>query len=816
MRELLFDLRGSWRGLRRDRLYAAAVVGTLGLTLGASTAVFSIVDGVLLRPLNYPRPTELVSIREVVPGISERYPTLPVTMRHFDLWRDKAASVSSMAAMDWRTSTVTGNGEPAQVRILRASGSLFDVFEVPVALGRGLNREDEDQARPRVTVISEQLWRDRLGRDPAVLGRSLTLNGAEHTIVGVLPRGYALPNLEALTESGSVTADFAAIVPFRISLANFDWMGQFNYGVVARLKPGVSLQAARAEMNVIQATVAAIAARETRAPAELRALVTPLDDAIAGSVRRGLVLLLGAIGALLLIACANLANLTLSRTLGRMRDAAVRGALGASKWRLVRAVVVDQVVLATAGGVLGLAFAAASLRMFVSTAPITLPRVQDVSLDGRVILAAAGMTLFSALAVALLPAWRLGRRNLESVLRSGGRTSDHGAQRLRSMLLVVQVALSVLLLAISGLFVSSLERLLRVDTGFAAGGATTIEVAPAASKYPDTAQRAALYDRILERVHDIPGVTHASWCSALPLTGETWVDAVARVDRAVGDDARPSANFRFIGPDYFDAIGMPMLQGRGIESSDRRTSPTAAVISARTARTLWPEGDVVGREFSRADPTQRFRVVGVVADGRTTALESAPPLMVYVPYWFNNEGKSVLVVRSQGAATGMVAAVRSAVRDIDPDIAIARVAPLQAVVDSAVAGRKYQASLFTAFGAVALLIVIVGVYATAAYGVSRRRRELNIRVALGAQVSQVFSLVLRQSTAPVALGLAVGLAAALLVGGVVASLLYEVRPRDPIVLGVVLTVVAAVGVLAAATATFSGLHIEPASALRDE
>jgi putative ABC transport system permease protein len=816
MRELLYDLRDTWRGLRRDHLYAAAIVGTLALTLGASIAVFSIVNGVLLRPLSYPDPEALVSIREVVPGISHRYPTLPVTMRHFEIWRDRATAFTSMAAMDWRTSTLTGAGEAAQVVLLRTSGTLFDVLQVPMALGRGLTRADEGPDRPRVVVITEQLWRDRLESDPAIVGRAITLDGNQYTIVGVLRRGCALPTLRPLSESGSITTDFAAVVPFRISLANFDWMGQFNYGVVARLKPGVTFEQARAEMNVIQGTVAEIARRETRAPAELRGWIMPLEETIVQPVRRGLLLLLGAIGALLLIACANLANLTLTRTIGRMRDVAVRGALGASRWRLVRGVIVDQIVLAVAGGALGVALAAVALRVFVTTAPISLPRAQDVFIDGRVVGFGAVIALLSALSVALVPAWRIGRGDLESVLRSGGRTSDRGAHRVRSTLLTAQVALSVMLLAVSGLFVSSLTRLLRVDTGFVAEGAVTVEVSPMSSRYPDTPERAALYDRILDRVRAIPGVTTASWTSALPLTGETWVDRIVRADRANAANAGPSANYRFVGPDYFRAIGMPILQGRSIAEQDRQATLQPAVISANAARTLWPGEDAIGREFTRSDATQRFKVVGVVPDGRVTALESASPLLVYVPYWYNNEGKSVLVVRSSGDALPLVAAVRAAVRDVDQEIAIAKVATLQHFVDAAVEGRRYQTTLFTAFGASALLIAIVGVYATTAYGVSRRRRELNIRVALGAQASQVFSLVLRQSVAPVAIGLAAGLAGALATGGVIASLLYEVRPRDPLVLGVVLSVVAAVGTVSAAAATLSGLKIEPASALRDE
>ncbi|HEY7502448.1 MAG TPA: ABC transporter permease, partial [Vicinamibacterales bacterium] len=561
MRELVHDLRDTWRGLRRDRLYSVAVVGTLALTLGASIAVFSIVNGVLLRPLGYPEPQSLVSIREILPGIHDRYPTLPVTMRHFEIWRDRATVFTSMAAMDWRTSTLTGAGEATQVVVLRTSGTLFDVLRIPTALGRGLTRDDENRERPAVTVISDQLWRERLGGDPAVIGRPLTLNGAQFTIVGVIPRGYSLPRLQPLGESGSVTNDFAAIVPFRISLARFDWMGQFNYGVVARLKPGATVQHARAEMNVLQGAVAEIARRETRAPAGLLAWVMPLEETIVGPVRRGLLLLLGAIGGLLLIACANLANLTLTRTIGRIRESAVRGALGASRWRLVRGVVVDQIVLAVAGGALGVAVAQTALRVFVTTAPIGLPRVQDVSIDARVLVFGAATALLAAVAVALVPAWRIGRGDLESVLRSRGRTSERGAVRIRSLLLTTQIALSVMLLVVSGLFVSSLTRLLRAESGFTSEGAVTIEVAPGSTTYPDTKQRAALYDRIYESVRPMPGVIAAAWTSALPLTGETFVDVILRPDRPVSPDAR-SANYRFISPEYFHAVGMPILQGR--------------------------------------------------------------------------------------------------------------------------------------------------------------------------------------------------------------------------------------------------------------
>jgi putative ABC transport system permease protein len=816
MPDLLLDLRDAWRTLRRDRLYAAAIVGTLALTLGAATAVFSIVNGILLRPLGYPDPDALVSIREILPGIAHRYPTLAVTPRHFDVWRTRATSFTAMAQMDWRTATLTGAGDAAQVRVLRTSGTLFDVLQAPVALGRGLTLADEHPDRPRVTVISDTLWRERLGSDPGVLGRTLTLGGTDYLVVGVLPRGYALPVLQTMAASGTMSTRVDAVVPFRITLSNFDWMGQFNYGVVARLKRGVTLAQARAEMDVLQAAVAEIARGETKEQTELRGWVMPLQDTIVGSSARGLVMLLGAVAAVLLMACANLANLTMTRAAARMRDAAVRGALGAARWRLVRAALVEQLVLAAIGTVAGIGVAALCLRVFVTTAPVALPRVQDVAIDGRVLAFAAFAGLVAALTVSLLPALKVGRGSLESVLRAGGRGSDHGGRRVRAALLTTQVALSVMLLAVSGLFVSSLMRLLRVDAGFAPEGAVTIEIAPVSSRYPDVAARAALYDRIFDRVREIPGVTSAAWTSALPLTGETWVDVIARPDRAASRRAAPSANYRFVGPEYFRAIGMPILRGRSIEPLDRAASTTPAVISSRAAGSLWPNEDAIGREFTRSDPAVRYRVVGIVTDGHVTALEAESPLMVYLPYWAMNEGRSVLVVRAQGDTTGLVARARQAIREIDPDVAIAGIAPLQQVVETAVEGRRYQASLFTAFGGAALLIAILGVYATTAYGVARRKREINIRVALGARSAQVFGLVLRQSVAAIAAGLAVGVAGALGISRAIASLLFEVRPRDPMVLIAVIAVVAIAGALAALGAARANVRLDPAAALRDE
>jgi putative ABC transport system permease protein len=758
-----------------------------------------------------------VSIREVVPALLQRYPTLPANGRHFEEWRTRATSFASIAEIEWRTTNLSGAGDAAQVTIVRASGSVFDVLQTSVALGRPLTIADERPDHPPVVVIGERLWTERLGRDPDVLGRPVTLGGTPYTVVGVLDAGTQLPRFDVLSEAASLSSAVAAVVPFRVNFDNIGWMGQFNYPVVGRLRPGVSLRQAAAELDVIQRSVAEIAARETHQPVELRAWIAPLGESIVGRARRGLVLLLGAIAAVVMIACANLANLSLTRALGRVREAALRSALGASRWRLVGGIVLEQLLLAWFGGALGLLVARAALSLFVRTAPIDLPRVNDVAMDARVLAFAGLVAIGAGLSVALLPAWRIGRGDLQALLRGAGHgTTDRGGVRARATLLSFQVALSVTLLAVTGLFVSSFVQLLRVEPGFTPERVVAIEIAPIARRYPDVKARADLYDRILAAVRELPEIASAAWTSALPLTGETWVDAIATIGDTRPPSQRPSANYRFVGPEYFATLAMPLTEGRSIEEADRSRALVPAVISARAAHTLWPGEDPIGRQFTRANPDQRFEVVGVVADGHPTALEAESPLMVYVPYWYNNEGKSLLVVRTAAEVTPLSAELRRVIRGVDPEIAIAEVSPLTEVVDKALESRRYQMWLFTAFGTVALVIATVGVYATTAYGVSRRRREMNIRVALGAPASRVRALVLRQTAAPLAAGIAFGCAGALAAGSIVASLLFRVRASDPLVIGTVVVLVGAAGALASATAARQGLRLDPAAALREE
>ena len=815
---MIFDLRDVLRGLGRDRGYSAIVVLTLALTIGATTAVFAIVNGILLKPLAYDEAHRLVIVNEVVREFADQYPMLPVNPRHFDRWREQSTTFESMAEYNVTPANVTGLGEAAQVQLVRTSGTLFEVLHVTPALGRLLSRVDEGNDEPRVAVVSHAIWRDRMSADPSAIGRSIVVNGAAHTVVGVLPADAKVPTFSSLIGPGQLTAAADVFVPLRLNLQSISPVGDFNYAVVGRLKAGTTIDSALAELDVLQADIAREAADETKQSVGLRALVRPLSESIVGGARRGLVLLLAAIGAVLMVACSNLANLSLTRTLARLRDAAIRTALGASGRRLVGRVVMEQLVLAAVGGALGVAVAALALRVFVTTAPIELPRVSDVALDFRVLAFSALVAALAGLAVAIVPAWRMVGRDVQEILRAGGGTTIGGAGlRTRSVLLTVQIALAVTLLAVTALLTMSFTRLLRSDRGFSPEGVVAVDVSMPAGRYSDPDKVAAAYRQLLERIQAIPGISSASWVSALPLSGENWVDVIQVTDDARPLTQMPTANYRFIAPDYFKTMGMPLRRGGSFTDADRERAATPAVITERTAAVAWPGVDPIGRRFLRGDPKDKpFEVVGIIADGYNTQIDTVSPLMVYVPYWFRSRLTASLVVRGAIDAATAAVEVRRVTRAFDAEIAIARVRPLQQLVDSALASRRYQVTVFIVFAGVGFLIAMIGIYATTAYGVSRRRREMTIRVALGATRRAVLALVMRQSSIPLMTGIVMGAGAAVAVSAIVATLLFEMSARDPRVIGGVAAVTAAIGLAASFIAAKSGLLVNPASVLRDE
>jgi len=718
----------------------------------------------------------------------------------------------SMAQYIVRPANLTGVGDATQVLVGRSSGSLFDVLRVRAAIGRTLTPDDEPSGRPEVAVLTDAAWRQRFSADAGIVGRSIVVDETPYTVVGVLPASFTLP-----TQRLSVAELF---VPIHMDASRVGWEGDHNDEAVGRLRSGTTIEQARAELDVLQVQVSEIATREAGQPVTLASSLTPLTETVVGRARQGLLLLLGAIAAVLLIACSNLANLSLTRTTGRMRDAAIRSALGAVRSRLVLRAVMEQLLLSAAGGALGLAVAWAALALFVKTAPVDLPRVNDVALDARVVAFAAGVSTLSGLVVALLPAWRIAGRDMEQSLRAGAvsTTADRGGMRTRGVLLALQIALSLTLLVVTALLGASFVRLMHVDRGFTAERVLVVPVSLPAQRYASDAPRLVAYDRLLASVRTLPGVQNATTVSVTPLTGSAQANAIVPDGSTAPRSTHPNANFRFVSPDFFRTLGIRIVRGRAFADYEGRTSGMMpALISDRTADRIWPGENAVGKRFSRGIPGEAgFEVVGVVTDAKITSLDRTPPLMVYLPYWWRSRASLTLLIRTATDAAALMPQVRRALHGIDPDIAIGDAGPLERIVDASVAGRRYQMELFVAFGAVALFIATLGVYAVTSYGVARRRREMNIRVALGAQRSQVMRLVLGQATVPIAAGVVAGTVAALALGTVVASLLFDVRARDPFVLAGVVTLVAAVGLTTSAFAARQGLRLDPASALREE
>ena len=630
-------------------------------------------------------------------------------------------------------------------------------------------------------------------------------------MVGILPPDFRLPYRERLT------AAVDAFIPLRL---NVGWIGDHNNEAIGRLRPGVTLEQARAELDVLQAQVSKIATKEALEPVTLAASVTPLVEHVVGPSRRGLLLLMAAILAVLLIACSNLASLSLTRTIGRLREAAIRSALGASRGRLIGETLLEQLVLSLVGGSLGVWVAWMALAAFVRTAPVDLPRANEVALDGRVLAFAATLSILASVLVAVFPASRTAGRDVQTALRATTTsvTGDRGGLRRHAVLLALQVGLSVVLLVVTGLLTLSFVRVLTAERGFVAERVLAVDISLPATRYADEKLRQPVYDCLLAAVDALPGVESASTTSMLPLRGQGQVNFMVPEGSSLQASKLPSANFRFVGPEFFRTLGVTLRQGRSFRDEEHDPDRLAPVlVSEPTAARLWPGENPIGKRFSRGIPDEQgFEVVGVTADARTTMLDRTQPLMVYVPYRWRTRPSTSLLIKTKVDPATILRPVRLAVQKIDRRLPSASRGRSTSSSTPRWPDAAIRCSSLVAFGLVAIFIATLGVYAVALYGVSRRRREMNIRIALGAQTSHVLGLLLRQGMAPVVAGVAAGAAGALAVGGIVGSLLFEVRAHDPVVIATVVGIVALVGLATCGFAARRGLSIDLAAALRDE
>jgi putative ABC transport system permease protein len=795
------DVRYSWRRLARSPGFTAVAVITLGLGIGANSAIFSVVNTVLLRPLPYAESDRLVGVFSV-----RTEPTVMSGPDFMDI-REQAGVFEGLAAYNMETRTLTGVGDSERVPVGAVTPGFFEVLRVRPVLGRTFRPEEMEPGQERVAVLSHGFWLDRFGGDARVLGRTIALNGREHEVVGVAPPGFDPP------------ASGVLWIPIANSESFANARRAMYLSVIGRLGAGVTLAEADAE-------VATIAARLEAAYPEYNvgfgATVRPMREVVVGEARVPLLVLLGAVGLVLLIACANVANLLLARAAGRGGEFSVRAALGACKARLVRHLLTESVMLGALGGALGLLVAVVGIRALLALGPEGIPRLDEVGVDGTVLAFTAAAALLTGILFGLAPALQVARANLASSIREGGRGAPGGrGNRLRSGLVIGQTALAVVLLVGAGLLLGSFARMVQVDPGFHSDGVLTFPLSLPQTGYPEDAQVRDFYGRFLERLETVPGVRSAD--AVVPgLASSQRFSLSFTVD---GREPLPpgesqSLQTRVATAGYFSTVGIPVRRGRAFTEWDREDTPGVLVLNEAAVRSYFPHEDPLGQRITLGwnwgDELVSGEVVGVVGDVRHFGLTSEPLPEVYIAHaQFPNAGMT-LVLRTAGDPLAVAGPVRAALRELDPSLAAGTLVPLDDLLSRSVAQPRFYALLLGLFAAVALTLAAVGILGVMSYLVAQRTREIGIRMALGADASAVHRLVIGRGMLLTMAGLALGLPATLALTRVIESQLYGVEPGDPATLAAVVLLITAVAFLSSYIPSRRATRIDPVLAIRGE
>ena len=818
------DFRYAVRQLRKSPGFALTAILTLALGIGAATSVFSVVNAVLLRPFAFRQADRLVVLREVVenPEKSERSLT-PDNYRHFLRLRSTATTIENAAiyAQNGKSVSLTGD-HPHIVGAVVASPNIFKVLGVQPLLGRDFVEDDVHPGAENVAILSDEGWQSLFGRDPAVLGKAVRIEGHPVTVIGVLPANMRFPQIALSPKVNFQDAQGAVLVFETVAPSNRDLnadMGNFNYKVIARLKPGVTLAQANAEVESLQKAYTLSA----HLPLQMGAALTQLKQDVASPISGALWLLFAAVFAVLLIACVNLANLQLARAVNAERETAVRAALGASRAQLVRSRLTESLALAIVGGSIGVALAFAGVRLLLTLVPANLPRLDEIHVSTPVLLFAVTLSFASAIAFGILPALRSLRVPPQTAMQSSSsRTiNTRDGQRTRSAMVVAQVACTVILLIVTSLALRSFSRLLRQDRGFDTSHLTLAQVDIFTPAYEDfgptpNAARQAFVDHALAALHQLPGVQSVALTSVTPLTGETWVDNLFRPDHPVRHGTEPTVNVRWINEDYLPTLQTPLLAGRNFTAADR-ANPYVALLSERSAREGFPGEDPIGKKIFDLIPDDKrsLTVVGVVANTRINGLKNEAA-MIYLPYWAFTPWTLSLIIRGSQPSSTLIPQVHRALWNVDPQVAIPTLTSMDDQVSDSVATERFQAELLTGFGLTALFLALLGVYGVLAYSVSLRRQEFGIRIALGSGKRALMTLVLRQAAQPVLLGLLFGLAVALFALRWIHSLFYETATLDPVAIGASILLLLVASAVAAIVPASRAASTDPMRTLRTD
>jgi putative ABC transport system permease protein len=801
-------LRHALRLLAKDFGFSAVAVLTLALGIGANTAIFTVVNAVLLRPLPYPQSDRLLFLYNT--NLKRASGRGPFSLQRFDQLHSQARSYSNLAGFCNETFNLTGVDQPEQLAAARVSASFLGTLGVHPLLGRDfLPEEDREGAKP-VVMLSEGLWQRRFGGNPNVIGSSLTLDAQAYTIIGVLPPGLdqPAPQLDLLATN---------LAAFNLFTREQIRLGAGYISVIARLKQGVTSQQAQAEMDVLNSQFLRQNPGIVDADPDARLVGSPLRTILVDNVKSALLILCAAIGAVLLIACANVASLLLARAAGRRKEFVVRAALGASRGHLIRQLLAESLVLSLFSGGLGLLLAVAATRLAGRISQLNLPRAGEIHVDWETLAFTLLVTMVTAVCFGLIPSLQASNPDLNAILRESGRGAAGSVRRsrARSLLVIGQVAVSMILLIAASLLMRSFFALEQVDPGFDPRNVLTMQVTLPNASYSTNPQKNTFFREALRHISIIPGVNSACAVLSLPLQANVLVPIQVVGDAVLPFGKRPLAYWQSVTPDYLRTFGTRLVRGRFFTEHDNELSAGAAVVNETLARRFWPNQDPIGKQLIIARAQLHAQVVGVVADVKTSTLDSDAGGQLYSPYPQRPWPGMIIAVKTSGNPLSMAPAVRQQIAQVDGDLPVTAVRSMQEIVSQSFGQRQVTLWLLGAFAAAALVLAAIGIYGLLAYSVEQRRQEMGIRRALGAQPTDILRLVLREGLILTLAGIATGLAGALAINRAIAALLFRVSPTDPVIFAGMALLFVAVALIASYLPARRALEVEPLVAIRE-
>ena len=810
MQTLFQDLRYGVRGLWKHPGFTVVAVLSLALGIGANTAIFSLINAVLLRPLPFADPERLVMVWEDASFAG--FPRNTPSPANYADFKAQNHTLEDLAALDWRTFNLTGDGEPEKVEAYGVTANFFPMLGAKLALGRAFTADEDKPDGPKVVILSYGLWQGRYGGEREVIGRDLLLNSEKYTVVGVLPAGFQF-----------LRKDIGMLVPMAFTSQLLANRGRHYLTVVGRMKPGVSLAETQADIQNIMQRIGRDHPEYT-ANGKAGTVVVPLREQVAGEVRRPLIVLLVAVGFVLLIACANIANLLLARAARRRKEMAVRTALGASRARIVGQLLTESILLSILGASVGLLVAKWSFAFLQRMVPEGLAASTNLTLDGRILGFTLVVALLTGVIFGLVPALQTSRVDLNEALKqSGGRTDLHGGTRLRGALVIAEVALALVLLVGAGLLIQTFFKLRSQYSGLQAENVLTLRTQLPDSKYRELQRRVQFYDQVLARVKSLPGVISVGYTTSVPLVWKGGTSGFFPEGHQPEPGLAYDANFREVSEDYFKTMGIAVRQGRSFTESDRTGSVPVTMVNETMARQYWPGTNAVGKRFKFGGPDSPapwMTIIGIVADVRQMGVDAPVKAEMYFPYRMIGGADFYkpreLVIRTAGAPMNLVAAVRSEIHAVDPDQPISNIRTMSEILGEETSTQQLGMTLLATFAGLALLLSVLGIYGVLSYFVAQHTPEIGVRMALGAQTGNILGLVLKKGMVLAGTGVGIGLMAAFALTRLMQSLLYEVSASDPLTFAGVAALLTVVALLACYIPARRATKVDPMIALRYE